>query len=95
MGYKTASPDIYKILRANAREHRKNPTLAEQVLWKHIRDRALGVKFLRQHIIGDFIADFISLESYLVIEIDGDYHTRHQQITKDALRTAMLVASIT
>ena len=90
MAYKTASPDIYKVLKANAREHRKNPTLAEQVLWKHIRDKALGVKFLRQHIIGDFITDFISLENRLIIEVDGAYHLGHQQVVNDELRTAML-----
>ena len=90
MAYKTASPDIYKVLKANAREHRKNPTLAEQVLWRHIRDKALGVRFLRQHIIGDFIADFVSLENRLIIEVDGAYHTEQQQIADDELRTAML-----
>ena len=90
MAYKTASPDIYKALKANAREHRKNPTLAEQVLWRHIRDNALGVKFLRQHIIEDFIADFVSLENRLIIEVDGAYHTEQQQIANDELRTAML-----
>ena len=90
MVYKTASPDIYKVLKANARKHRKNPTLAEQVLWKHIRGKALGVKFLRQHVIGDFIADFISLENRLIIEVDGAYHTEQQQIVNDDLRTVML-----
>ena len=35
-------------------------TEAESVLWQHIKGKALGVKFLRQHIIGDYIVDFIT-----------------------------------
>jgi len=42
MKYETASPDIYPLLRAFARENRKNATVAERVLWEHIRHDALG-----------------------------------------------------
>ena len=71
MNYKTASPYGYDLLKAFARENRKNPTLAEQVLWNHLHNKTLGVKFLRQHIIGDYIVDFVSLECCLVVEVDG------------------------
>ena len=90
MAYKTASPDWYELLKGFARENRKNPTIAEQVLWEHIRDKALGKKFLRQHIIGDYIADFVSPEHHLIIEVDGAYHAERQQLEKDEDRTGKL-----
>ena len=90
MKYETASPDIYPLLRAFARENRKNATLAEQVLWKHLRYDALGVKFQRQHIIGDFIVDFLAPNERLVVEVDGEYHAERQQIEDDRLRTEIL-----
>ena len=84
--YRTASPDRYVLLKAFARENRKNATLAEQVLWKHLERKQLGVKFLRQHIIGDYIVDFVSREQGLVIEVDGGYHAERQQQERDELR---------
>jgi very-short-patch-repair endonuclease len=90
MAYKTASPDWYELLKGFARENRKNPTMAELVLWEHIRDKALGTKFLRQHIIGDYIADFVATERHLIIEVDGAYHAERQQMEKDEDRTEAL-----
>ena len=49
-------------------------TDAEQKLWRAIRGNQLGVKFRRQHPIANFIADFVSLDPKLVIEIDGGQH---------------------
>ena len=88
--YKTASPDRYAILRAYARENRKNATLAEQFLWEHLRHGSLGVDFLRQHIIGDYIADFASRHGGLVIEVDGGYHAERQQAEDDVIRESNL-----
>lgn len=87
-----ASPDRYEILKAFAKENRNHPTEAERVLWSMIKGRALGTKFLRQHIIKDYIADFISLEAYLVIEVDGAYHSTSEQMQWDAYRTEDLKA---
>ncbi len=84
--YKTSSPDRYEILRAFARENRKNATLAEQYLWEHLRNGALGVEFLRQHVIGDYIADFVSRHDGLIIEVDGSYHAERKQAEADAIR---------
>ena len=78
MGYKNASPDRYGLLKAFARENRKNATLAESVLWEQLRNNTLGVKFLRQHAIGDYIVDFVSRSSGLIIEVDGGYHAERQ-----------------
>lgn len=90
MAYKTAYPDRYGLLKEYARENRKNQTLAETFLWDNIRDEALGVKFLRQHIIGDYIVDFLARSEGLVIEVDGAYHAERQQKEDDAARTQFL-----
>lgn len=90
MSYKTASPDRYGLLKALARENRKNATLAETVLWEYLRDGELGVKFLRQHVIGDYIVDFVSRHGGLVIEVDGGYHSEPRQQEEDELREDVL-----
>ncbi len=90
MAYKTSYPDRYGLLKEFARENRKNQTLAETVLWEHIRDEALGVKFLRQHIIGDYIVDFLARSEGLIIEVDGAYHAERKQKENDAIRTDFL-----
>ena len=88
--YRTAYPDRYSLLKAYAKENRDNPTLAEDVLWQHLRGGQLGIKFLRQHIIGDYIADFVSREHGLVIEVDGAYHAERRQQDDDAMREQAL-----
>lgn len=90
MDYKTASPDRYKLLKTFALENRKNQTLAEHVLWKSIKAEQLGVKTLRQHIIGDYIVDFLLPNIGLVIEVDGAYHAERQQMENDAEREESL-----
>lgn len=84
--YKTASPDRYGLLKAYARENRRNPTMAEQVLWKNIRGEQLGVRALRQYVIGDYIVDFLLPDADLVIEVDGAYHSERLQMEDDKLR---------
>ena len=86
MSFKSASPDKYGLLKAYARENRKNATLAESVLWEHLRNGALGEIFLRQHVIGDYIVDFVSRHGGLVIEVDGGYHSEPRQKEDDQLR---------
>ena len=90
MGYKTAAPDRYGILKAYARENRRNATLAENVLWNELRNNNMGVEFLRQHIIGDYIVDFVSREEGLVIEVDGGYHSEPRQQEDDKVREEVL-----
>jgi leucyl-tRNA synthetase len=89
-GYMTANASIATQLVANARENRKNPTEAEDVLWQEVRNSNLGYKIRRQHYIGNFIADFVCLEKKLIIEIDGGYHDTKEQIELDELRTLEL-----
>ena len=88
--YKTASPDRYALLKEYARENRQHATEAECALWSVLRRRNTGKKFLRQHIVGDYIADFICDEAGLIIEVDGGYHAERQQQEDDAFRTREL-----
>ncbi len=90
MDYKTASPDRYKLLKAFALENRKNQTLTEHVLWQSIKAEQLGVKVLRQHIIGDYIVDFLLPTINLVIEVDGAYHAERKQAESDEIRESIL-----
>ena len=88
--FNTASPDRYLLLKNFAQENKRFPTEAEELLWEHIRAKRLSVKFNRQHIIGDYIVDFVCIERKLVVEVDGGYHTEYEQIEKDEHRTERL-----
>ncbi|MCZ4318514.1 DUF559 domain-containing protein [Aequorivita viscosa] len=63
-----------KHLKPIARELRKNMTLCEQLIWKNIRRKSLGLEFHRQVPILNYIVDFYCHEIGLVIEIDGSVH---------------------
>ena len=73
-GAHTADSTQYDLLKENAQANRKNPTEAESVLWDMLKGNNIGLHFRRQHIILDYIVDFICIEKGLVIELDGGYH---------------------
>jgi very-short-patch-repair endonuclease len=87
-GYMTGDPATAAKLMAYANAMRKEPTEAEDKLWQAIRGHATGGRIRRQHIIGNFIVDFVSLPKRLVIEIDGDIHDLQKE--EDEARTALL-----
>lgn len=89
--YRTTDLVNYGLLKQFVREHRSNPTLAEDTLWHHLRGKQLGKhKFRRQHIIGNFIADFVCLPSKLIIEVDGLIHQLPENKESDLDRTKWL-----
>ena len=88
--HQTASPDRYDILKSYARQNRREMTESETVLWNALRNEFRGIKFRRQHPIGDYIADFLCLKAKLVIEVDGGYHDKPQQQLEDQWRTEFL-----
>jgi len=88
--FQTASSDRYALLKEYARENRNNQTDAEKCLWQQLRGGELGAKFKRQHIIYDYIADFVCLEKKLIVEVDGAYHFTTHQMELDAYRTEEL-----
>ncbi|KUG09740.1 hypothetical protein ASU33_18840 [Solirubrum puertoriconensis] len=66
---------------------RRQPTLAEEVLWQHLRGNQTGLRFRRQHVIDRYIADFICLPAKLIIEVDRCYHSEPEQTAYDEGRT--------
>ncbi len=88
--YMTARPSAYKLLKELQQKNKKKSTQAETILWECLRTKKLGYKFRRQHIIDEFIVDFICLEKRLVIEVDGGYHDNPEQKEADKLRTDIL-----
>jgi very-short-patch-repair endonuclease len=63
---------------------RKRETEPEKILWSRLRNRnAVGLKFRRQHPIGDRVVDFFCAEAKLALELDGSGHARHFGQTAD------------
>jgi leucyl-tRNA synthetase len=88
VGYLTGNPEIAHLLLEKAKEMRANPTQAEALLWGQLKSKNLDFKFRQQHLIGDFIVDFVCLSKRLIIEIDGKIHDF--QVEKDEERTKIL-----
>lgn len=88
--YMKTTADTWVTSKEKARDHRKNPTEAEAIMWEMLRDHKLGYNIRRQHAIDRFIVDFVCLEKKLVIEIDGPIHDKEEEKQNDDLRTAIL-----
>ena len=88
--HETALPDRYDLLKEFSRHNRREMTESETILWKALRGEFRGIKFRRQHPIGDYIADFLCLAEKIVIEVDGEYHNAPQQQQEDQWRTEYL-----
>ena len=74
-----------------ARQLRQQSTDAERILWSQLRRNALeGVKFKREHPIGPYIVDFVSLENRLIVELDGGQHNELEGQESDKERTEWL-----
>ncbi|WP_346883209.1 DUF559 domain-containing protein [uncultured Algibacter sp.] len=86
-GYMTGGSNSHLLL-DRAKEMRANPTKAEAVLWEALRNKKLNAKFRQQHLIGDYIVDFVCLDKKLIIEVDGKIHD--SQVEADAKRTEIL-----
>lgn len=80
-----------KNLTSYAKELRKNLTPEEIKVWTYIRKRQiLGVRFLRQRPILNYIVDFFAPEIKLAIEIDGSQHYFSHGQYQDGKRDAAL-----
>jgi very-short-patch-repair endonuclease len=74
------------------RHLRQTMTPAEKVLWEKLRNgNFLGLKFKRQHSIGNYIVDFYCASNRLIIELDGSVHSQNEQKEKDLYRDANLI----
>ena len=68
---------------------RINQTKPEDILWYYLRNRNFKkFKFRRQHILLEYIVDFVCLEKKIIIELDGGHHS--EQKAYDSLRTKKL-----
>jgi very-short-patch-repair endonuclease len=73
-----------------ARELRREMSLPEGLLWQVLRQRPAGLKFRRQHPFVRCTADFYCAAVRLVVEVDGDQHSRGTIPSEDAARDAWL-----
>lgn len=76
-------------LKKYAQALRKNQTREEGLLWYCFLSR-YPLRFRRQYIIGNFIADFYCHKAGLVIELDGSQHYDPQKMEYDRKRTEYL-----
>jgi type I restriction enzyme M protein len=74
-----------------AKELRRNQTQAEAVFWELIRNKKFnGLKFRRQHQIGNYIVDFYCHSEKLIIEFDGKIHNTEKRKIIDKKRDKYL-----
>jgi very-short-patch-repair endonuclease len=69
-----------------AKELRRNMTEAEHKLWLHLKQGVGGLKFRRQHVLKNYIADFYCHKIKLVIEADGSIHKKPDVKEYDVIR---------
>ena len=79
-----------QVAQTNAKALRQGMTDSERKLWSGLRAEQLGVKFRRQHPLGNYIADFACLAPKLIVELDGSQHLVNQAY--DAKRTGFFNA---
>lgn len=78
-------------LKEKRRSLRNNLTPAEAKLWTALQNSKFeGIKFRRQHSIGNYIVDFYCPKYFLAIELDGQIHFNVVNIEKDEKRTEYL-----
>lgn len=86
--WNTAQKEFYHQFKFQRKELKDNMTESEQILWEHLRNKKLGVKFRRQHVIDNYIPDFVPLSIKLIVEVDGKIHLKLKE--EDRRRTKWL-----
>lgn len=79
-------------LEQRAKEDRLFTTDDDRSLWALLKGLPAPAHFVRQHIVGSYIADFASPAQRLIVELAGKYHFRGEQPVSNAERTADLNA---
>jgi very-short-patch-repair endonuclease len=74
----------------SARKLRREMTLPEVLLWKRLKGQPMGVKFRKQHPIGNYVLDFFCAEKRIAVEVDGIAHDMGDRPERDAMRDAKL-----
>jgi very-short-patch-repair endonuclease len=79
--------DAPRLTRDRARRLRAEMDLPERLLWKRLNRRQLdGLRFRRQHPLGDNILDFYCDQAKLAVEIGGYSHGIADRPARDARR---------
>ena len=73
-----------------ARKLRAQMSLPEVLLWNLIRRKPDGVKFRRQHPLGDYVLDFYCADAKVCIEVDGIIHDMGDNPLRDEQRDGWL-----
>ncbi len=74
-----------------ARLLRREMTVPEVLLWSSLRGGRLGgLRFRRQHPIGDYILDYYCPSAKLAVEVDGEGHGHPEQARHDEARDRRL-----
>ncbi|HVY18708.1 MAG TPA: endonuclease domain-containing protein [Bauldia sp.] len=74
-----------------ARRLRAEMSLPEVILWHELRGGRLdGLRFRRQHPVGNYVLDFYCASAHLAVEIDGASHDVESQVRHDERRDAWL-----
>jgi very-short-patch-repair endonuclease len=66
-----------------ARSARKEPSVAEKLMWKRLRNGKTGFKFRREHPVGPYRLDFFCFEAMLAVEMDGEQHDSRRDAVRD------------
>ena len=78
-----------KKLKGFSRSLRKNATEPENKLWYQML-RTYPVRFNRQRVIGNYIADFYCDKAKLIVELDGSQHFEETGLASDRERDEYL-----
>ena len=73
-----------------ARKLRRQLSLPEVLLLQALRRRPNGLKFRSQFPVGQITTDFACLSHRLIIEVDGEGHSRCDRPQRDAARDVFL-----
>jgi very-short-patch-repair endonuclease len=76
------------LLAERAQFMRHNGTDTEQMLWRCLAGKRIGVAFRRQVVVDRFVVDFLAPAVRLIVEVDGGYHSR--RVAADARRDRVL-----
>ena len=76
-------------LTGRAQDLRKNMTKEEAHLWYQFLCR-YPLRFRRQYVIGNYIADFYCHKAKLVVELDGSQHYTPEEMAYDRQRSDYL-----
>lgn len=80
-----------KAILVRAKQMRTEPTPAEKVLWKNLRNFKLeGFKFRRQQPVEFFVLDFYCSVGRLAVECDGSSHDQPIDQDYDRWRDSLL-----